>query len=692
MYIAFGLILFFALAVVIQLCRVQFVQGKKWKAMAVSLSAQYQTVEAARGNIFSSDGSLLATSVPEYELHMDMLAGGIAVDSVFNDNVDILAANLSAMYGDRSARDYSRVLRAARNEGSRYQLLRRKVTYQELKKIREFPIFKSRKTKNCLIVIQQNRRIRPFRSLAARTIGYKNENVNNAVGLEGAYSSYINGESGRRLMQRIPGGTWMPVNDDEEIAAKEGADIISTINVNYQEIAQAALLRQLDSSAADHGCVVLMEVATGEVRAIANFTRTKEGTYEEKMNYAISNAIDPGSTFKLASYMTMLDQHKLDTSTIINAEGGRYKFPKGPTITDTEHDNYEMSVKRAFEESSNVAAAKLVFSNYKDNPWQFINKLYSYHLNEKLKLQIHGEGQPVIKNPSNRSWNKNYTLPEMAYGYEMNLTPLQMLAFYNSVANNGKLIAPIFVKEIRRMGNTIEQFQARVITEKVCSDVTLGKVRGMLEGVVLNGTGKNVIKNKLYSVAGKTGTAQVANGTKGYKDKKYQASFCGYFPADHPKYSMIVVINNPTRGAYLAAKVAGPVFRAVADRVYANDMEINQSPPANIVGNTTMPKVKQGNMKALKQVYSKLGVKQLYASANARGNGIDTSNGIPFEEVKYKEGTVPGVTGMGLSDALYVLGNAGYKVTVRGSGVVTTQSVTGGSSIPRGSRITIELQ
>lgn len=691
-YIAFGLILFFALAVVIQLCRVQFVQGKKWKAMAVSLSAQYQTVEAARGNIFSEDGSLLATSVPEYELHMDMLAGGIAADSVFNDNVDVLAANLANMYGDRSAREYSRILRSARKDGSRYQLLRRKVTYQELKKVREFPIFKSRKTKNCLIVIQQNKRIRPFRSLAARTIGYKNENVKNPVGLEGAYSSYINGESGRRLMQRIPGGTWMPVNDDEEIAAKDGADIISTINVNFQDVAQSALLRQLDSSEADHGCVVLMEVATGEIRAIANFTRNKEGNYEEKMNYAISNAIDPGSTFKLASYMTMLDQHKLDTSTIVNAEGGKYKFPKGPTITDTEHDNYEMSVKRAFEESSNVAAAKLVFSNYKDNPWQFINKLYSYHLNEKLDLQIAGEGRPVIKNPSNRSWNKNYTLPEMAYGYEMNLTPLQMLAFYNSVANNGKMIAPIFVKEIRRMGNTIEQFHARVITEKVCSDVTLGKVRGMLEGVVLNGTGKNVIKNKLYSVAGKTGTAQVANGTLGYKVKKYQASFCGYFPADHPKYSMIVVINNPTRGSYLAAKVAGPVFRAIADRVYANDMEINQSPATSLVGNTSLPKVKQGNMKALKQVYSKLGVKPLYASTNAAGNGVDTSNGIPYEEVKYKNGTVPGVTGMGLSDALYVLGNAGYKVTVHGSGMVTTQSVTGGSLIPKGSRITIELQ
>lgn len=692
-YIAFGLILLFAFAVVVQLCRVQFIQGKKWKDMAASLSAQYQTVEAARGNIFSVDGSLLATSVPEYELHMDMMAGGIAEDSVFNDNIDQLAMNLSKMYGDRSAREYSRIFRDARKEGSRYQLLRRRVSYQELKKIKEFPIFKKRKTKNCLIVLQQNKRIRPFHSLAARTIGYKNENVKNAVGLEGAYSSYINGENGRRLMQRIPGGTWMPVDDDEEIAAKDGADIISTINVNFQDVAQEALMKQLVKSEADHGCVVLMEVAIGEVRAIANFTRTKDGSYEERMNYAISNAIDPGSTFKLASYMTLLDQHKIDTSSIVNAEGGKYKFPKGPTITDTEHDNYEMSVKRAFEESSNVAAAKLVTRYYSGNPWEYINKLYSYHLNEKLGLQIPGEGKPVIKNPSNRSWNKNYSLPEMAYGYEMNLTPLQMLAFYNSVPNNGKLIAPIFVREIRRMGNPIEQFQARVINEQVCSDVTIGKLKGMLEGVVLNGTGKNVIKNKLYSVAGKTGTAQIADGRKGYTaHKTYQASFCGYFPADHPKYSMIVVINNPTKGNYLAALVAGPVFREIADRVYANDMEINQSPATHLVGNTSMPKVKQGNLKALKKVYTKLGVKPLYASANAGAGGVDTSNGIPFEEVRYKNGTVPAVTGMGLSDALYVLGNAGYKVTVRGSGVVTTQSVTGGSLIPKGSRITIELQ
>jgi cell division protein FtsI (penicillin-binding protein 3) len=688
-YIAFGLILFFALAVVVQLCRVQFVQGDKWKAMAADLSAQYQTVEAARGNIFSVDGSLLATSVPEYELHMDMLAGGIAADTAFNNHIDELAGKLSGMFKDRSAREYARILRDARADSSRYQLIRRKVSYQDLKKIRQFPIFNMGKYKGGLIVIQKNKRIRPFQSLAARTIGYKNENVNNPVGLEGAFSTYIDGESGRRLMQRIPGGTWMPVDDDDEIAPKDGADIISTINVNFQDVAQDALRKQLTKSAADHGCVVLMEVATGEIRAIANYTRTKDGDYAELMNYAISNAIDPGSTFKLASYMTLLDQHKIDTSTIINAEGGKYKFPKGPTITDTEHDNYEMSVKRAFEESSNVAAAKLVDKFYHNNPWQYINKLYEYHLNQKLGLQIKGEGQPVIKNPSNRSWNKNYSLPEMAYGYEMNITPLQMLTYYNAVANNGKMIAPLLVREIRRLGNPIEQFQARVINEQICSEQTLGKVRGMLEGVVMNGTGKNVIKNKLYSVAGKTGTAQVANGTKGYKDKKYQASFCGYFPADKPKYSMIVVINNPTQGDYLAAKVAGPVFREVADRVYANDLDINQSPQTHLVGNTIMPQIKQGNLKALKKVYSKLGVKPLYASANS---SVDTSDGIPYEGVKYKSGTVPAVTGMGLSDALYAMGNAGYKVTVRGSGIVTTQSVTGGSVIPKGSKILIELQ
>src|SRR6202012_5188950 len=421
------------------------------------------------------------------------------------------------------------------------------------------------------------------------------------------------------------------------------------------------------------------------------------GEYQEKLNYAISNAKDPGSTFKLASYMTLFDQHKIDTNTVVNVEGGSYsmyyKDKLLKTFKDAESMPSPMTAKRAFEESSNVAVVKFVTSSYANNPREYTDNLQNVlHLNEKIQLQIPGEAQPVVKNPSNRSWSK-LTLPQMAYGYEMRITPLQMLTLYNSVANNGKMIAPIFVREIQRMGNTIEQFQARVINPKMCSDETLGKMKNMLEGVVLEGTGKNVIKNNLYSVAGKTGTAQIANGSSGYGvHKTYQASFCGYFPANHPKYSMIVVINHPTQGAYLAALVAGPVFRQIADRVYANDMSINQTPATHYVGNTTMPVVKKGNMQALHQVYSKLNIKALYASNGQAGSGIDTTNGIAFQETEYKAGTVPSVLGMDLSDALYALGNAGYKVTIRGSGAVTEQSVTGGSQIPKGSRIIIELQ
>lgn len=696
-YLAFGLILVFALAVVLQMCRLQFVQGAKWKAMASKMSTRYETVEATRGNILSVDGALLATSVPEYELHMDMFAGGIVDDKNFYSKVDSLAANLAALYPDHSERYYSRMLREARKDSSRYQLIRRKVTFTELKQIRKFPIFNMGKYKGGLIVLQQNKRILPFRSLAARTIGYKNENVKNAVGLEGAYASYINGENGKRLMQRIAGGVYIPVNDDDdEVTAKDGADIISTINVNLQDVAQKALKKQLDSVQADFGTVVLMEVATGEVRAIANFTRTKDGSYEERFNYAIGAEAEPGSTFKLATYMTLLDQHKIDTNTKVDIQHGRYDMvnPRNGKvflhIKDAEDAGGVITAKRAFEESSNVGAVKLAYPAYVNNPREFTDALYRYHLNEKNHLQIPGEGQPLIKNPSSKSWNKLQSIAQMAYGYESKLSPLQMLTFYNAVANNGKEIAPIFVKEIRSMGNTVERFQARVINEKVCSDEALAKVRGLLEGVVLEGTGKTVIKNKLYSVAGKTGTAQIANGSSGYGAKDaHQASFCGYFPADHPKYSMIVVISNPRVGSHLAAWVAGPVFRKIADRVYSSDLELSHPPVNHIVGNTTMPKIKQGNIAAVKKVYSKLGIKPLYASANT---GIDTSEGIPYDEQKYKVGIVPAVTGMSLSDALYALGNAGYKVGVKGSGVVTTQSISAGNAAPKGSKIFIELQ
>ena len=689
-YLAFGLIVLLAFAVLFKLFHVQFVEGQKWRSMADSLSTRFANVEAARGNIYSVDGSLLATSVPEYEIRMDMLAGGIEKDDVFFEKVDSLAAQLSVFFGDKSTKQYSRLLREARDDKTRYLLIKRDVTHQELKAIRKFSIFNLGRYTGGLISVQQNKRILPFQSLAKRTIGYKNKNVQ-PVGLEGAYSAYIDGESGKRMMQRIAGGVWMPVNQDIEIAPKEGADIISTIDINMQDVAQRALKNQLITSDADHGCVILMEVATGEIRAVANFSKVSTGEYEEQFNYAIAASQDPGSTFKLASYLSLLEDNKVDTNSMVATGDGTYRIP-GHTIRDSHGGIGTVTVKRAFEESSNVAVAKMINAAYQNDQGKFSEHLYKWGLNKKLMLQIPGEGQPVIKNPQNKSWNKKQTLPQMAYGYEMQITPLQMLAFYNAVANDGRYIAPIFVREIRRLGNTVELFKARVINEKIVSDITIKKAQALLEGVVTEGTGKG-LASPLYRIAGKTGTAQVADANKGYQvDKKYQASFCGYFPADNPKYSLIVVVNNPRKGTYYAASVAGPVFREIADRVYASDVNMFDAlKDQKFTGNLIMPESKIGEKKATQNVYKTFGIKALFA-ANSDYVMVDTNNKIANKDVKIIEGSVPDVNGMGLKDALFVLGNSGLKTLVRGSGRVVRQSLLVGTRVAKGDPIILELE
>lgn len=689
-YLAFGLIVLFALAVLLRLGDVQFIQGKKWKAMADSLSVREFDVEAARGNIYSVDGSLLATSIPEYELRMDVFAGGIQKDAVFNSKVDSLAMKLSQFFKDKSSKDYSRMLRKARQDSVGYLLIKRKVSYQDLKVVRTFPLYNIGKHTGGLIAIQKNKRILPFKDLAARTIGYKNENVKNGVGLEGSFVDYINGESGKQIMQRMSGGVWQPVNHDMEVAPKDGADIISTIDINMQDLAQNALKEGLIRSKAHHGAVIVMEVATGEVRAIANYTRVGEGVYEEAFNYAIAGNQDPGSTFKLASYMALLDDKKVDTNTLIGTEN--YRLPGGHTIKDSHGSVGTITVKRAFEQSSNSAVAQLVNNKYHDDPKQFTDHLYKWHLNERTGLQIPGEAKPWVKNPSNKSWNKNMTLPQMAYGYEMMLTPLKMLTLYNAIANNGKMISPIFVKEIRRLGNPIEQFKAKVMNEKVCSEETLSKIKVMLEGVVTNGSGRQIVYNPLYKIAGKTGTAQVADGNLGYKAKKqYQASFVGYFPAEKPKYSMIVVINDPI-GEYYGALVSGPVFRKIADRIYASDIKMYSSVKQNIVGNTVAPEAKAGESKATKQVYNAFGIKALYAAKSDYFNSVDTSNGVAYQENVPVKGIMPNVNGMGLKDAMYLIGNAGLKARVKGSGKVMVQSIQAGSRVGKGLMVELELR
>lgn len=686
-YLSFGLIVFIAVAVLVKLFYLQYAEGDEWRAVADSLSTRYVDVEAVRGNIYSSEGSLLATSIPEYDLRMDMIAPGIEADDLFYSKVDSLAAKLSAFFGDKSAVQYSRSLKEARKKKNRYYLIKRNVGHQELKEIRQFPIFNLGKYKGGLIAERKNKRILPFTNLAARTIGYKIPAENVHVGLEGAYGEYIDGKSGKRLVQRIAGGVWMPVNREIEVAPVDGADIISTIDVNMQDMAQRALEKQLIASDADEGCVVLMEVATGEVRAVANFTKDKDGVYREKFNYAIAQSAEPGSTFKLASYLVALEDGKIDTNTIVETGNGTYPVRRH-TIKDT-HAYGTVTVKKAFEVSSNVAITKIINTYYKDNPAAFTKKLHALHLNDRLDLQIPGEGAPLIKTPASKSWS-GLSLVQMAYGYELKMTPLQMLTLYNAVANNGKMVAPLFVKEIRHLGNTIERFDTRIIDERIASASTIGKLRAMMEGVMIEGTGKR-LRNPLYTAAGKTGTAQMADGAAGYRNRKYQSSFAGYFPADNPKYSMIVVIRNPRNG-YYGASIAGPVFRELADMVYANDLNLQDDfERMRFVGNSEPSPSLRGSKSATLRVFDAFGIKATYASAEPMQH-IDTVKGIAFSDEEIKEGTVPNVLGMGLVDALYALENSGCRATVKGKGRVIVQSMPAGQKVKTGAPIVVELK
>lgn len=693
-YLAFGLMVFGALAVFAKLLHLQYVDGKEWKAIADSLTIQERVVEAARGNIYSNDGSLIATSVPEYEIRFDAMAIPSERNDVFNLKVDSLAVRLAGFFKDRSSRQYLNLLKEARSKKQRYVLIKRAVSHQELKVLKTFPlmhVFKEGKTRfsSSLVSVRQNKRILPFTNLAARTIGYKNDEYR--VGLEGAYGDYIEGKSGAQMMQRIAGGVWVPLNREVEVAPVDGSDIVATIDVNMQDMAQRALNKQMQISNADEGCVILMEVETGEVRAIANFTRDKEGIYREKYNNAIAQAADPGSTFKLASYLALLDDGLIDTNTIVDIGNGTYKVPSH-TIRDSHAPKKSrVTAKEGFEESSNVAITKLINTHYGDNPGRFTSKLHSWGLNEPLGLQIPGEATPVVKTPKAKSWSK-LSLVQMAYGYELLLTPLQTLTLYNAVANDGKMVAPLFVKEIRHLGNTVEKFEARVINKQIASKEAIAKMQNMLEGVMIEGTGKR-LTSPLYSAAGKTGTAQMADNARGYGARRYQSSFAGYFPAKNPKYSMIVVIRNPRNG-YYGGSVAGPVFKELADMVYANDLTLHgtfATRHVNVAGVKT-PLTLRGSKEASAKVYEALGFAAYNWNTITQGNGADTSEkGVPFVEVSIREGVVPNVMGMGLVDALYTMENAGFKSHIVGKGKVVSQSLVPGERLKIGTNVALQL-
>jgi cell division protein FtsI (penicillin-binding protein 3) len=688
-YLVYFLTVGFSALIFMKVVYIQFVEGDQWRELARNSTMRYMSIDAIRGDILADDGRLLATSIPVYEIRLD-LHRSVVSDEVFYAGIDSLALQLSRLFNDRSSSDYKNVIMQARRQQDRYFLLKRNVSYNQLIRLKTFPIFRLGRFRGGMVVIERNRREAPFKSLASRTIGFEREGV--YVGLEGAYREYLEGVQGKRLMQRISGGNWMPVNDENEIKSQNGKDIITTLNINMQDIVESALMRQLNRYQAQHGTAVVMEVKTGRIKAISNLTRNAQGRYEETFNYAVGESAEPGSTFKLMSMMVALEDGLVSPDDFVQTYDGTIRYADRIMRDAKEGGFGTITVRNAFELSSNVAISNIINEGYSKNPKQFINKLKSMGLHKPLDLEIRGEGMPYIPEVEHSSWS-GVTLPWMSIGYGVSFTPLQTLAFYNAIANNGRMMKPMFVDEIRHTGRLIKRFEPQVINRSVCSDNTLKIVREMLEGVVENGTAK-AIHSEVYSIAGKTGTAQVANTRKGYRGEggvAYRASFAGYFPADNPMYSMIVVIHNPRGWIFSGSQVAAPVFREIADKIYATQLNV----PANTIFQSdvaSLPVIKAGSLHDLRNIYSIFDSKLVFNKRDQWVNAAVTDQEtVVMTQKEIISNLVPDVTGMGLKDALYLLENSGLKVRFAGRGVVRTQSLRPGTRISEGGEIFIQL-
>lgn len=687
--LAFLAILLFSFAVVYKIFHIQQVEGDHWGKLANENLLKYRVVKATRGNIYSDNESLLATSIPFYRLAMDPT---VPNDKLFRAGIDSLSWLLAKHFNGSKADYYRKINDARRNNKSYIILNREMINYQTKKMMSDWPIVREGKYKGGVMFEKVEKRFKPFSNLAARTVGFINEN-NTGVGLEKSYNNYLRGQDGEALFMRMGGGAWKPIHDDSEIPAEPGVDIQTTIDINIQDVAEASLYKHLQMHNAEYGCVVLMEVATGEIKAIANLGKVAEGAYIENYNYAIAEQglTEPGSTFKLASLIALFEDTELKLEDSIHAEWGRYKF-FDRVMTDAHEGGYGMlTVQQAFEKSSNIAVSKLVNKHFAGNSQKYVDYIKGFGLTDKLGLQMQGEAKPYIKTPSSRSWS-GVTLPWMSIGYELKLAPIHTLSFYNAIANNGKMIQPILVKEIRVADQVKEVFETKVLKEKICSDKAIEMARRMLEGVVENGTARN-INNTVYKIAGKTGTAQIIKN--GVYTHKYYTSFVGYFPADKPKYSAIVVINSPSGFQQYGSDVAAPVFKEIADKVYAVDLDLHEKFEATArVDFETFPLIKAGYFDDLSSLCNFFGIAnhtrhdsdEEWVSAHA------TNKAITWEARQVKDALVPNAIGMTLRDALFLLENHGMKVRISGRGRVMSQSLPPGARLVKGSTITIFLE
>jgi cell division protein FtsI (penicillin-binding protein 3) len=690
--IAYFAVALIALAILVRILFLQTVQHGKWAAMSEKYVYKTTEVPADRGDILAHDGRLLASSVPYYTIYMDTRSSGMSART-WSNGINGLSAGLAKFLGERSSAGWKAVITEARRRGDRYFLIKRKVDFETLKQIKELPIFREGQYKGGLVAQAENLRILPNSELGARTIGYLNlGSEGTEVGIEGSFDKDLGGKNGVVVKQRLTGGDWITINDASSVESRDGNDVVTTIDIDLQDVASSALMNQLKKHDAHHGCAVVMEVETGDVRAIVNLEQSGDGSYHETYNYAIAESTEPGSTFKLPSLMAAIEDGVIDTGDVVDTGNGTVRF-YNKVIRDTKEEGYgRLTVKQVFEKSSNVGTSKIIWDHYKNNPKDFVNRLYAMKLNDKLDIQIKGEGTPLIRYPGDKLWS-GLSLPMMSHGYEVQLTPLQILAFYNAVANDGRMMKPRFVTAIMRNGNVIKRFEPDVIINSIASRSTIKKAKKMMEGVVEHGTAIN-LKNTNYKIAGKTGTAQIARGKSGYRSGSaisYQASFVGYFPAENPLYSCIVVVNAPSNGVYYGNVVAGSVFKEISDKLYATNFFRDFSTESRNTKEVVAPEAGNGYRTDINNVLRELDVRYKRTASNDWVATRESGDTIRLVGINIKKGLVPDVRGMSLRDAVFLLENSGYKVKYNGKGKVLRQSPEHGARYFEGQIVSLEM-
>lgn len=648
---------------------------------------EYVKVQAPRGNIFSDDGSLLAISMPLYDVHIDFKT--IQTDT-FQKYISTLSSQLAVFFDEKTALEYELMFRNQKKKKSQYFLLKKNATYNEIKQLKSFELFKKGQHQGGLICERKENREKPFKLLAQRTIGYEREGIK-PIGIEGAYNQTLKGRDGKKLVQRISKKDFLPINSSANVLPKAGDDVISTINIDLQDVAEQALKNTLEKHKADFGCVAVMEVKTGAIKAITNLKRTEEGVFKESYNYMIGEHVEPGSTFKLASVLAGLEDGAFKLSDSVDTENGRYQFYDRVMVDSRKGGYGKITIGESFVESSNVGISKVINEAYAKQSEKFVDRLFKLQLNTPLNIEIPAPDNPRIKTPKDPDWSGT-TLPWMSIGYEVSLTPLHMLTFYNTIANDGKMLKPYFVEGIKRNGKFIEQNKIEIINPSICAKSNIEQLIPLMIDVVEKGTATNIRSNQ-YKIAGKTGTSQLKYWErKEGQEISYQASFAGFFPAEDPKYSCIVLVNNPKEHGFYGGVVAAPVFKEIADKVYASDLDLHQ--PYSNRKSLTVPFTKNGANKDAQYVLKELQVpydaeNANWIIANAKADKV-VLNTRKIEQ-DLKNGFIPNLKGMGIQDVLFLLENSGLKVHFSGKGAIKSQSLKKGERFQNRSKIILEL-